>query len=1009
MRGASSAEAQDKTATWVNKCQSFLKRSRAAIEDKDYVPPSAPKLKRKKTFEWLLATNNQLKSAGLEGWVSLSQESDLARRPVDASTWPSWTICPDQGSDSTAAINFLTRYACVNLDPTFCASHAAHNDSKLALKRSGLWPHQLLMVLAWRAWRGPWGSDDRFQEVQETTAANFACLSAATDPLFHSVLPGLLRDSGDEYLAGEPGIDESLWARLKEARCFHTKGAEVSMTRFMGSLTKSMEEDGQWHCRLYGLLSTCLELGILEQSSFKKVTQATETARRKHAAACDPTKAKKETMKAATERELKAIRQASKSAIHLSLMMYADARNQDRQRMIVYLSEPVVKFHQEANTVGREVGGAEAGAQHWLVNMCDGGVVQHGNDIARRLSSQDPDLLERLGFQLTCSMSKEDIQDGGFLELSEADAKACEMALFGLSLLSARLKRNLGFYGSWPLRSCLFLRDDRGDGGASAGAVAEIKEKHSRYLRMQADASPAAKRMAKASMFSTVAGQQYVCMFQASGWLLTDTIRQHAKDKAKRFITSQLCEDGFNRCKRTSGRAGNKDISSDTTFHTLLKTNVADVVHRYFAPDVSAITVPRGMALQDHLYQGLEKRTWDKLREVKGFGDPKWYSPGANNFWEHVVHDEMWAFAERENCKHLLKDMWKNSLLNSQCLVVRRVSRGAAQSAAGHQWFFVLDQASPEGYFGWPAEATPTDSGTICFAPGSETGQLHFLFVLDEKMWEGYFVDWLAPASQAALHGALGGVPIRAYPVRPGPPLPLLELAATRAFFQWPRTTLLHWSSHLKVSVRKEASMFDIVWALLKHILPDTNDEDCVDICRLRTLPTREHNICAKELHESGECDEVLERDDREDLRKIREASVSAEGDLATFRAMYKDRKSAVRAAKPAAKANPASSSSRGVAQRGGRAPKPPRPFRLVGDEVDQKDAKQWLPPGAFLWRAWGTSCWIARLPPHGSHSRSWHEHGHGGALRLVLQCVWEDWLSDEGLGKDACVVKGLF
>ena len=106
--------------------------------------------------------DNQLKGVGLDGWKGRMQDPDTKKRGCPR-TWPSWTICPDQGPDAVAAINFLTRVSSVNLDPAFCASHGAQNDIKLALKRSGLWAHQLLMVLAWRAWRGPWGSEDRFR------------------------------------------------------------------------------------------------------------------------------------------------------------------------------------------------------------------------------------------------------------------------------------------------------------------------------------------------------------------------------------------------------------------------------------------------------------------------------------------------------------------------------------------------------------------------------------------------------------------------------------------------------------------------------------------------------------------------------------------------------------------------------------------------------------------------------------------------------------------------------
>lgn len=160
---------------WTEKCRSFLKRAK----ENDPRPKAEQRLKRQKTFEWLLSTDNQLKQLGLPGWEFLCVDPDPMKRG-DPASWPAWSCCPDQGPDSVAAINFLVRELGLNLDPTFCASHGAHTDTKLALKHSGLWAHQLLVVPAWRAWRGPWGTDDRFEQVREVVEANFEVLSPAS-------------------------------------------------------------------------------------------------------------------------------------------------------------------------------------------------------------------------------------------------------------------------------------------------------------------------------------------------------------------------------------------------------------------------------------------------------------------------------------------------------------------------------------------------------------------------------------------------------------------------------------------------------------------------------------------------------------------------------------------------------------------------------------------------------------------------------------------------------------
>ena len=354
--------AEKATADWVQKCRTYLKRARSGPSEPAEVPKR--QVRRKKAFEWLAATDNQWRGVGLTGWSSFQVDPDPGKRD-DPFGWRHLAFCSDQGPDACAALSFLTRELPMNIDPIFCVSHACHNDTKLALKRAGLWPHQLLMVLAWRAWRGPWGSEDRYQQVQDTCTANFATLTPGTDPLFHSIQLGLLRDADELWRAGEPDIEQVLWDRLKSSRCFHAKGAEVSMTRFMGSIVKSQEEDREWHGRLYGLTAACLELGLLDSEKFSSLVKATEAAQKKHAVATAD-EAKKLSMKEQTEKELKAIRQAAKNAIHLSLMMYAEPGNQDRQRIIVHVSSEVMRFHQHANASCRDV----LGAQRWLLQMC---------------------------------------------------------------------------------------------------------------------------------------------------------------------------------------------------------------------------------------------------------------------------------------------------------------------------------------------------------------------------------------------------------------------------------------------------------------------------------------------------------------------------------------------------------------------------------------------------------------------------------------------------------------
>lgn len=611
----------------------------------------------------------------------------------------------------------------------------------------------------------------------------------------------MLRDAQEEWRAGEPNIEEELWSRLKSGKCFYLKGAEVSMTRFTGSSTKSAQEDKGLHMRLYGLISVCLEMGVLARGEIQTARAASKRAREKHAQALDPERAKKETMRETTERELKAIRQASSSAIHLSLMMYSDIRNQDRQRMVVWVSEPVILFHQRAN-IALDV---DTSSQ-WLVDMCSDGVFSHCNEIAQRLV--DIERYNMLGLDLGSELDSADISDGGVLELLEVDEKASEMMCFGLALLAARLKRNLGFLGSWPLRSCLWAS---ASSDVRDAALQELKDKFDRYKRIRAQNIVACRRLLLSSMFGTTPLLQYTEWLDLTGWQLSPSLAAHAVANSKRLATSQLCEDGFNRCKRATASGANHLISNQRSYFTVLDKKVIDGVHRYRAPDVSACVVPRGASLPPRFFQGAQKETLEVFKQVKGFGDPKLYSPGANQFGEHVAHEEVLRIAEERGHLRRASESWKSCLLNSQGLVVKEKT--------ATQWLFVLGQASSDAYFGWPADLQQVGSdGALCFSLGTTASSLHILVILDEADWEGFFCEWPSPASQKANFGVVG-VPARAFPDRTGLARPLLEVAASRPLFAWTRTSLIRWAAQLKVELAPESDMFTIVSTLVKVVV----------------------------------------------------------------------------------------------------------------------------------------------------------------------------------------------
>ena len=75
-----------------------------------------------------------------------------------------------------------------------------------------------------------------------------------------------------------------------------------------------------------------------------------------------------------------------------------------------------------------------------------------------------------------------------------------------------------------------------------------------------------------------------------------------------------------------------------------------------------------------------------------------------------------------------------------------------------------------------------------------------------------------------------------------------------------------------------------------------------------------------------------------------------------------------------------------------------------------QADAKQYLPPGAYIWKANSRCAWVSRLPPHSEHAFPWS--GHGNQSESMVKAVRDSWslyLADNCLPESHCPIKGIF
>ena len=75
----------------------------------------------------------------------------------------------------------------------------------------------------------------------------------------------------------------------------------------------------------------------------------------------------------------------------------------------------------------------------------------------------------------------------------------------------------------------------------------------------------------------------------------------------------------------------------------------------------------------------------------------------------------------------------------------------------------------------------------------------------------------------------------------------------------------------------------------------------------------------------------------------------------------------------------------------------PPPRLPHVG-QIPHADAKQWAPPGFFVWRSLKVGAWNGHLEPYPRIGRSWSRYGEEESLRIVLTDLWTLHCEIEGI-----------
>ena len=899
-----------------------------------------------------------------DGLVHFQQAKPLAER-MHPLTWPRLSIGADMGPDIVAGVAALQRKYMINVDYTPDTSHGVHNDIWLAGTDAGLKSFMYTLLLTINVPVGPWCEDARFCQVVQALDELLANENPHTCPLFMELFPRIVQETGKDSYDVQGNLEQQIWNELRSNSPWTLKGTKVVKSRFLGLISTWRKEAKWWSRRLFGYLYTCLELGFMPAP-----TQKLDKLKVKDTAGKEAEKPGTSAKKESSEEE--AVRKACSNQMVLGTMFLADPSNLSTLHIILEATAAVEAWHHEQNVALRSVDDSAA----WVTAQVDGAFMQHMCDVFKALGQES---LHTIGFQLPtwtqgCKIDEEDLQ--------RDEAMAEHLGDFTIALVMHRLKRSLWLLSGWMCRSTLFLHAEE---ARAKAAVQEFKEDYLLFQRLKENPDDLAmfSKLAGRSMFQLVCYEQLAELLCQANWNLTPEVKGFVEQASKRIISSQLAEDGFNRQKNApkyQNRRGNRE----TAFDTLLQTRVLGEVHRYDEIRHDDAELQRDKVIADQAFApDRASCSFDFSGISSPAPTPTWYSPGADRWAQPLFDLHLVRQAAKNGWEAFLKDAWLGALLDKRHHIVIR----AKPDTENRGWLFPLCAMSGSAVLVWPAveqDFTELKSGDRMqlFTPSRRPRDIGSLFIACVSLshWEARPVAWRSPAWQTKHFSTVTqhewqAKGLVAFPE--GPAEALLKVAARSAFWALGKAVLSDLAAHVGIEVPAGTSFFDLVFLLVQETL-GCSDEECVTLVGARLMNASPSNYGAEQLLETDACNWAFDREDHEEIQKDLKDGERKQVGILDFKEKYaaKRREISIAMAKALPKAKAKRKSHQAVTS-------------LPPGQISQKVAKEFVPPGTYIWRRNADEGWCGHHPPYRRSSYSGLLHGSRGALILQLRDLW--------------------
>ena len=139
-----------------------------------------------------------------------------------------------------------------------------------------------------------------------------------------------------------------------------------------------------------------------------------------------------------------------------------------------------------------------------------------------------------------------------------------------------------------------------------------------------------AKSIYDRSPFHLPPVQQLVQIAILSSWVLTEEFKTWVVARFRRILQSQIAEDGFQREKVAARKQLNRTGREHLAYNTLIKSDLAEVVHKYKNPIPLSDTIGRNAQLDTTLFRPVSSNLSVKPKGLVSYTQKtSWHSPSA--------------------------------------------------------------------------------------------------------------------------------------------------------------------------------------------------------------------------------------------------------------------------------------------------------------------------------------------------------------------------------------------